>query len=1104
MEVILGVNFLCEKHEVELDLKQQDTGVMRCSKIFIETLYGYKRSWRNVIFWIFAFLGMVGITLYVFTPLSGLGYVNGIDELFSKSAMAWTFQALPSSIPFRCIYLFNILQLFFTFALVINDMRVFRLDAMTALSVHAQGNSEIVIGNFLGKFLAFSVVNILFLVFCFLLNVLFYSKAFNVGYYPFYWLTLNLPTLIFCFGLSTLLTKLVKNQGMSVILSVAILGILTIPGAIWFNGVLDPLATSIPNMFSDFTGHVNLENYLLQRGFILFFGIGLAVLSVIPYPRIHNRTRALGRFVCVALIPLLLAVGFAVIYICGFQATSKKRETFHAVYAKYAGEKALKIIDNHLSLKETEKNTISVTSRMTVANKDSVMIPLIFYLNPGLVVSSVSVNEENITFRRDHQVLLADVKLSPGEVREIVMNYEGKIDNSFCFLDIPEENYGALEVNTIGIYRFGCTPAFCERDYKLLTPESGWYPVSVPSYDALGFRKAMFTRYRLEVEHDPSLMAICQGSHVDRNIAGKTMFTFDHDMAGISLCVGNYKRREITIDSIRMELFYLPDHEFMLDLYDCIPEKELRKVLWDAKFTLGFYGKDQDYMVNRIMGQIAFDPTLQYPYRWFTLVEVPCDFHVFTGKTLQTGERVQGGMVFVPEKKYSRDVPSASSDNNEEVRRCLGMELAFLTEGSCDLNPTFVGNTNFVSSTGCPIINDILILAFNPLLAAVTEVEDEYVVVDYLKDHSLEEALRDPLLSSELLDKIIRKKCEELNAILMIRIGKEEFREAYHDFLVRHLFEETTFEELSREFVARFNVGLDTIVKAWFLNDRLPAFEIDGRTMGAEQDIIYDFKVFNRSEVPGIITLNNGNQGWIIFPGEGRAIRKRMRYTNNSAINTILALNLPTNINLPHEQKEVDDADTITWFLPLAPTSFLTRNDNEIIVDNEDPGFSILETRKFNFASFFGIVETQARLYSFAPADHWGFTISRTCHGFPVKGAYFKGGGKGNQKVQWETRLLRDGKYEVFAYLPFNDMSVYSLRDFSRKYYYTVFDGKEEHEVILSLDKDDWNWVSLGIFNFDGTARVILSDRDREHDSSGDYIPQDVVADAMKWVKIRE
>lgn len=1104
---------------------------MSSNHVFIETLYGFKRARRNVIFWMFAILGIVGILLYVFTSLSALLHVKSLDQLLKQPPMEWVSQALPSSIPFRCAYLFNLLQIFFVTILVINGARISRMDTIDALNVHPQGNSESLIGNIVGKFLAFSMINVLVFAFCGLLNLLFYPKVFNIEYYLFYWLTLNLPTLLFCLGLSILVARLARNQGLSVLLLAVILGVLTLPGSVWLNGLFDPLAARIPNMFSDFTGHVNSGSYLLQRGFILFSGVGLAVFAVIPCPRIHNNVRAVLRLTCVALLPLLLAGSLAVAY--GFQSVSGKREVFREVYSRYHQNKVLKIVDNQLYLKEIGNGGISVTSRMMVENRDSEELPLILYLNPGLAVSSITVNGEGVPFRRDLQVLLVDGKVFPGETKEVIVNYEGRIDNSFCFLDTPEEKYASPAVNTIDIYRFGYTPAFCKKEYKLLTPECGWYPVSVPPYDVLGFRRAMFTRYKLEVEHDPNLVAICQGE-ANRGTLGKTTFTFLHDMKGISLCVGNYKKREIVVGSdakewppsidpnmkipkavkddhsTRVELFYLPEHEFMLDVYNHIPKEKWSGIIEDAKFSVGFYGDDNAYVTRRMMGRVGFDPTLQYPYDWITVVEVPCNFHVFTGKTLQEGERVQEGMVFLPEKKYSVDVSIFSTDDKElETQLRLNKEFELFKGGSCDLKTNTKGNTSFVYSNECPLINDVLFLAFYPELTweyGVNESNVEYYIVDYMKAHSLEEALREPLLSQELLDKIIRKKCKELNALLAIRIGEKEFHDAYHDFLKRHLFEETTFEDFSQEIFARFNVKLDSIVNSWFRNNELPVFEIDGHVIyvvGERRRThnTFDFKVFNRGKVPGIIKVNGNHPGWVIPPGEGRAIKMQILNTTNFNINTLLSLNIPGYVELSNEKRDVY-TDTTTWYLPLDSTSFSTVNENEIIVDDSDPGFTILETRKFNIASLFGQVETRAKYYKFPPEDHWGFTVNEAGgYGFPVKGAYFKQASKGNQKVQWEADLP-EGKYEVFCYQPSEKNWVH---DFLREYYYTVFDGKEEHEVVLSMSKDDGGWMFLGVFDFHGKGRVTLSDRDQKHDSADeDNSPQVVVADAIKWVKVQK
>lgn len=1079
---------------------------MTIGNVFIEFFYEFKRSCRNVIFRVFIFLGIVGVVVYSFTSLSQSVHMSTINDFFRLPPVDWVSQALPSSIPLKCAYLFNILQLLFVVALVVNDSRLTRLDAMDALRVHAQGNAEIVAGNIVGKLLAFTMINVLSFVFCAFLNFLFYPSVFNLGYYFFYGITLNLPTLVFCLGITSLVTRMIEYQGVRVLVLFIVFGGLVLPGAHWLNGLLDPFASNIPNIFSDFTGHVNLESYLLQRLFILSVGCGSAVLAVIPYPRIPNRIRARSRLMVVALLPFALAVVFAFSYLWEFHFVEKKREAYREAYAKYAGEVSLKIIENHLHVQEMENGGISVVSRMNVVNVDSVSNPFVFYLNPGLEVSSVSVDGENVDFHRDQQVLLFNGELASKDTCEIVVSYEGGIDNSLCFLDTPADKFDSPDVNRIGMYHFGYTPAFCEKGYKLLTPECVWFPVSVPSYDSVEVRRMMFARYFLEVVHDPALMAISQGCMVDRT-PGKTTFTFTHDMPGISLCIGHYKRREVIIDSTRMELFYAPAHEFMLDCYDRFPAKELLERLKEAKGAMesaeinGF----GDYYKKRRRGEVAFDATLQYPYRWLTLVEVPCDFHCFARRTRLTGERVQEGMVFLPEKKYSEEdvfVYRGEYEVETQLHDDLSMFKKF---GSYDLHPTFVGNTIFIHSVEYPVINDAFIILLNDLGdARIMSEEEEYAVVDYLKNRSLEEALQDFSLPAGLLDNIIYKKSKELGGFIVARVGGNEFYRFCHDFLVQHLFEETTFEKFSREFYARFDVGLDSIVEGWYHGNSLPAFDISGRARFKKGDILYNFNVFNRGKISGVVKLCD-NQAWIIPPGEGRTIKALVYRAVNFNVETTLALNLPASVSLPVVEENVY-IDTTLGIFPLDPSLCTTENDNEIIVDDSDSGFKILETRKFSIASLLGISEPRHKYYSFSPPDHWGRTIRRNCYGFPVRGAVFKQAAKGNQKVQWEARLPKEGKYEVFCYQPLDDRSLYNtFLNFSRKYYYTVFDGQEEQEVVLEMDKDEWGWVSLGVFDFHGNARITLSDRDRDHDPHNkSYSPQDVVADAMKWVPVRE
>ena len=121
-----------------------------------------------------------------------------------------------------------------------------------------------------------------------------------------------------------------------------------------------------------------------------------------------------------------------------------------------------------------------------------------------------------------------------------------------------------------------------------------------------------------------------------------------------------------------------------------------------------------------------------------------------------------------------------------------------------------------------------------------------------------------------------------------------------------------------------------------------------------------------------------------------------------------------------------------------------------------------------------------------------------------MKSAYFKSVGSGKQKVEWNVTLSQKGKYEVFFYYTeFNDSDSFTMdvpENLKILRSYTVFDGEKKQEVIVSLSKkEEGSWISLGTFDFSKNARVTLSDKTLNKD-----FRQGLVADAVKWVKIKE
>ncbi|MFO3726787.1 golvesin C-terminal-like domain-containing protein [Butyricimonas muris] len=1103
------------------------------NNIVIEALYEFKRVRRSILFQVFVVLAIVGLVVYQYTFLSREGGTVSINNLF-QFYMDWTSQALSSSIAFKSAYYFNIIQLLLIACFAAGDSVVLEEGAKSALSARPQGNSEIVFGNFLGKLLTVTILNWISFATSILINLVLYSNSFDLSNYFFYWLTLTLPVSVYFLGISCFVMRLVRNRGIIILVLLLFFGGVTFFGAGFWNGVFDPCARYIPNMFSDFTGHVNLGNYLLQRGSVFLIGAGFLVLSIIPYARIPNHALVFRKCLGIACVLFVFAGGLVFVYHLRHVTVSDCRETYKRVYDDYDQYPGAKIIRQDLHLKELENGGISVNSRMKIMNGSSDSIPLIMYLNPGLKITSFEVNGESVVFRREHQILVSNKELFPSETYDVSIHYEGNIENEICFLDVAPEEYNSPGVNALGIYYFGNTPAFCGKEYKLLTPECIWYPVCVPPYHLSGSRNISFTRYSLKVEHDPRLTAISQGNIIEKG-EGEALFRFGHDVPGVSLCIGNYEEHEIMVDSTRVTLYFLPDHDYLLDGYnvpkdtlakrlltikkelehECIAYPEnLTKEEWAVVNEMDDGTREYSEILDIVYARRPFDPRQHYPYRWLVLVEVPCNFSCFPSLTQLTGEREQGGMVFMPEKLYTIKGYRHKSFNDRGEEEDLMIRLRgdihmILGEGNCNIRPALIGRTTSIFSSECPIMNDIFAYMARDGFNTFYHGAVDYPIVEYLNGNSLRTALTDRSLSPDEFKNIMRKKSEELYMYIMLHVNEIQYRRFYHEFLGDHLFKETTLEEFCQQFYKSFGVRLDSLVESWYNTDKLPLFEIrDVRAVELKKtsylpDMLYSFKVFNRGDVPGVIVTSD-YQGWVIPPHEGREIKARNRkdaYHNYYApfyVGMPLAQNLPAMLSLELESLNDVSMDTVAGVFRIDSSAFFP-SKNEIVIDNEDAGFRVVQAKGFNILSLFrGDEENRKKYYKrFSQREKWLPSMNEHFYGNPIRSAYGKRAGSGEQKVEWSTVLPQEGKYEVFFYhTKPNDIR----KDPKQEFHYVLSDEKGEHEVVAFVNADEVGWISLGVFDFTKKVKVTLSDKDRKNDKGAYKYPQEIVADAVKWV----
>jgi len=827
-----------------------------------------------------------------------------------------------------------------------------------------------------------------------------------------------------------------------------------------------------------------------------------------------------------------------------YRVIDNNRKLYRQVYNENSTYSGTRIVCNDLYVKMLEGGGLTIKSQMEITNGNSERIPLVMYLNPGLKVSRVEVNGENVLFRRECQAIILDKELAASERCRVVVPYEGNIETDICFLEQENKEYDFSNVNRLGIFCYGYTPAFCSEDYTLLTPECIWYPVSVPPYSPLEYRKVNFTRYSLTVEHEPRLVVISQGDTVDEK-EGKTSFVFTHDMPGISLCVGEYRKREVTVasmgaaDTTRLELYYLPRHEYLLEQYT-MPEDQLVKVLTDSKVNFEMQGcikkrqsltdkeweevnalddgtRNMGELIREVLAKRKFDPTQHYPYRRLTLLETPCNFYCFSNLSRLTGEREQAGMVFLPEKLYSiekyQNKVTDKEDDSEKMVTKLNVDIAtILGRGSCSIIPTLFGQTLFIDSEEYPILHDVLLNMTHKDRGGGITVTDHWQAVHYLKNNSLKDALQDRALSPEVVRGIVLKKSEELFTYLMLKIESGEFCKFHMDSIASTHFAEVSWAVYCQKFQQAFGFRLDSLVEKWYHAKGLPqldirefqAFHLGGKDVFSSSDIFCRFKVFNRSDVPGLI-MTMDMQGWIIPPHEGREIKVRNRknmglITNNYSLNMPLAENFPCAMSVRLEKPERVLGDTVTGIFNLDSMTFF-QNTNEIIVDNEDPCFRIIKAKGFDIVSLFrgeeGPQEYQTRA---GEPDTWKPVIDNNFYGMPVRSAFYKRAGSGGSRVEWNTVLSQPGEYEVFFY---HTKPVNTAVDPKQELHYTICNGEEEYNVIATVDSKEAGWISLGVFNFLKEAKVTLSDKDRKDKFETKYgcLPQEIVADAVKWVK---
>ncbi len=1090
--------------------------------------YEMKALFRSWFLRVFLVLALIVLFFYDLVSMSS---VDG--------APAWNAIAIPASMPYFTLWLLNIGQSVVAVFLASDFLkRDKKLDTSEVVYTKPVSNTEYIFGKAAGNVLVFLAADLAML-FMLAVFTLFSPEAkLDLAACVQYLLLLILPSLLFILGLTFFIMSVVRNQAVTFIVLLGYIAVVIFYLKERMFYLFDYMAFRFPMLKSSIAGFIRPEVLMLHRGFYALLGIMFIFFSVIMLRRLPNSGREVALAGVLGVLSLAGASLLLYKYMERYGHDNQVKEQVLALNDKWAGRGVVNVLQHDIAL-EHAGSTIRVTSRMVVKNGSARLLDtLVFSLNPGLHVTEVRRGGKNVPYRRELHLLfiLPEKALMPEDTAVIEIAYRGGVDEAVCYPDVPEEE------KQPGKRVAGIMPAygFIMPRFVLLTPEILWYPVSGTTYSPAhaDWLHKDFIRFRLHVQTAPGLTAVSQGLTTD-SAATQTYFIPVQPLPRISLAIGDYERRSLTADSVQFNVFNVKGHAYFVN---ALPE--IKDTVTDI---LGEALRDYENELN-----------LKYPFRTFSLVEVPVQFsawqHLWTGVL----ETVQPAVAYLPEKGaplyqadlkgyYKRNKKWSRWDRRKRTDREIMIDVLksffalFTREKDVQWQSGMGGNVkaretpnpyaifsnfynfrNYLASEEWPVTDKVMEVYLrspaagtgNTWLRRYTGLSEDEKANIALQEESFDSLLSDPA-KRQIADNVIRIKGEMLFSLIKSRVTGEPFDDFLYGWLDENSFRVAAFSSFSAALQKQYDMNLYPYMQKWFYGRKLPGFLFgtpqvyrvkDGEYMKNRVVLV----IANPEETDGVVKVlfrlgssdgsNSTNEAEkLVFLGKKQT--KQVSYLFEEDVRevtyfTFSSKNIPLVIRatLP----KAVDKPSMTPFEGEKVISFEEAGfyrDNEIIVDNEDPAFSVSEpaTEGLLFKWLSKTTDTGEKYsgFSWRAPFRWTLTTHEAFYGKYVRSAMFVRSGTGDRKAFWKVAVKKAGYYDVYYYL---DYRKYSWRRTPEgEYQFVIRHNNQVDRPVLSLPHSEAGWNSLGSYYFSADTAVIeLNNKSKA---------RIIVADAVKLVR---
>ena len=849
--------------------------MMSIHKILTIAVYEMRTLLRSWFFRIFTGLSIVGI-----------GIFNIVANLVISN-VPFIYRALPASLPYANLLILNIGQAIVAVFLASEFLKQDKKnDTVEVIYARSMTNSEYIIGKSIGILLVFLVLNFIILSIGIASTLISGDASQSILEYLYYPLIISIPTLIYILGFSFFLMIITKNQAITFIILLGYIGLSVFYLKDRYYQIFDFIAYQIPMMNSTVGGFGDFKEILIHRGIYFLFGIAAISFTISKLDRLPQSVKFKNLPMVISIVFLGLGLYTAYKYIDDKRGIIEYKNKLIGLNNKYCNYSTVDVDSCKINLTHNG-NSISAKTKLVIQNRNSSTIDtLIFSLNPSLTITNLKLNNRKIDFTRELQLLIIPLAdgIKPNQTNSLIIDYSGTINESTCFLDQDLINY--KDNTSLELFRVKKRYSYLTDKFVLLTREALWYPVSGVGYSTLSpaYYVPDFTNFSLSVSTDPNLVAISQGG-VTSSKSGEFNFLTDKALPQISLLIGNYNSYSVKVDSINYSLFTIAGNnyfeQYFTDIGDSLPG-----IIRELK--------------NEYESQLGFE----YPFKYFSLAEVPIQFSLSKHIWSLTSDAVQPEIIFYPEKgvlfeetDFKKRVDRAEKKMKKNKEEITDVELQtrifkqfvrknfdatnidFFTFRGVDKNtysifPNYVSFTTALKSREWPALNlsleaylkdrnSNLIKSFRWFFTDLSKSEEINLK---LKNKSLSELTLSPPRPSDkrdevTLSKLIIQKGDYLFSIFRSRYGKKEFNALIDSIVLSNQQKTFSIAELDSAMINRFNESILDRINDWYYGNNLPGFliaDVETYKIIDDENTKYQirFKISNPEDVDGLVTVN--------------------------------------------------------------------------------------------------------------------------------------------------------------------------------------------------------------------------------------------------------